>query len=127
MQTIELLFIITSIVGLIFMMMANVTSHLLFKTLKKSHASYYKSIGEPDSLIFSKLSDTEEDFVRNYIRLIRGGWYMWRLVIKGVPGNFPKGVRLRNLTRLVRLISAVSFALWLIAVILGYFFYLSIK
>ena len=127
MQIIELLFIITSIVGLIFMMIANVTSHLLFKTLKKRYTSYYKSIGEPDSLIFSKLSDTEEDFVRKYIRLMKGGWYMWRLVIKGVPENFPKGVRLKNLTRLVRIVSTVAFVLWFTAVILGYFFYLSTK
>lgn len=96
MQTIELLFIITSIVSLIFMMIANVTSHLLFKALKKRYTSYYKSIGEPDNLIFSKLSDTEEGFVRNYTRLMRGSWYTWRLVIRGIPKDFPKGVRLRN-------------------------------
>jgi hypothetical protein len=127
MQIIGLLFIITSIVSLIFMMIANVTSHLLFKTLKKRYTSYYKSIGEPDSLIFSKLSDTEEDFVRNNIRVMKSGWYTWRLVIKGIPKDFPKGVRLRNLMRLVRIISTVTFVLWFTAVILGYFFYLSTK
>lgn len=127
MQTIELLFVVTFIVGFIFMAMATVISHLLFRRLKKSYASYYKSIGEPDSLIFSKLSDTEEDFVRNYIRLMKGGWYTWRLVIKGIPKDSPKGVRLRNLMRLVRIISTVTFVLWFTAVILGYFFYLSTK
>lgn len=125
MQAIGFLFVVAVIVCFVLMTMAAIASHLLFRTLKKSQASYYKSIGEPDNLIFSKLSDREEDFVRNYTRMMRSGWYVWRLVIKGTPEGFPKDVWLRSVAKLIRVVGVVALVLWLMAVILGYFFYLS--
>jgi hypothetical protein len=118
MQAIGLLFIVVAIVGFVFMVAVVTVSHVLFRSLQKGYASYYKSIGEPDNLIFSKLSDTEEDFVRNYTRMMKSGWYMWRLVIKGTPEDFPKDVRPRNLAKLVRVVGVTALVLWFAVVTL---------
>lgn len=125
MQAIGPLFVAIAVICFMFMALVTHVSHLLFRTLKKGYAGYYKSIGEPDSIVFPKLSDTEEDFIRKYTRMMRSGWRIWRLVVKGIPEDFPEDVRVRNLARFVRFLGTVAFVSWFVAVILGYFFYQS--
>jgi hypothetical protein len=125
MQNIEVLFIVSFAVCAIFMVVANALSYLLFKSLKKSYASYYKSIGEPSVMIIAKLTDTEDDFRYSYVRSWKTSLFIYRLVFKGIPESFPKNVKLRKLTHAVRIVSVFALVSWVTVVVVGYFFYRS--
>lgn len=125
MQDIEILFIISWGVCAILLATLMLLSYLLFKLLKKNHTAYYKSIGEPIVIMLFKLTDTEEDVARNYIRGIKGGFFGYRMIFKGVPKNFPKDTGLRKLAQSVRIFSALAHIAFAMCIVVGYFLYRS--
>lgn len=96
-----------------------VLDHILFMRLKKSHAAYYKAIGEP--IIITSINQTEEGFAQ----LLRGGVYAYPLVFRGIPEKFPKDVKLRKLAQSIRIVFTILLVLLIPMVIIGYFFYKS--
>jgi len=127
MQYIEILFIISWGISAIMLTTLMLLSYLLFKLLKKNHTIYYKSIGEPIVIPLFKLTDTEDDVARTYIRGVKGGFFGYRMIFRGIPKNFPKNARLRSLARAVRIVSMFTLVSFVMFIIAGYFFYRSTK
>jgi len=92
-------------------------SFMLFRKLKKSHVTYYESVGEP--LALAPINPTEGSF----IQLLRGNVFLLRLVFKGIPKKFPKDLGLRKLAWVLRIVFAAVIVLFILLVILGYFLY----
>jgi hypothetical protein len=101
-------------------------SYLLFKSLKKSHADYYTSIGEPIVMMPTvRLSDTEEGYVQNGIRSRRGAFFTYHMVFRGLSKDFPKDVKLRKLALAIRIILTIFLISLVPLIILGSLFYRS--
>lgn len=123
MQIIETLFIVNF--GFCFVLLGAVVqlSYLLFRSLKKNHADYYKAIGEPIVIMPTvHLSDTEEEYVRNGIRSRRSGFFIYHMVFRGLPKDFPKDAKLRKLALAIRIILTIFLILLIPLIVLGYFF-----
>jgi hypothetical protein len=125
MQHIETLFIITFGISAISSGIAMFLSFLLFRSLKKNYAVYYKSIGEPIVVMFAKLTDTEDEVIRNYIRGLKGAAFGYRMIFRGVPKRFPGDVDLRRLAQSVRVIATITLVSFTMLIVVGYFFYKS--
>lgn len=126
MQNIETLFIITFGIYALLLMASMLLGYLLFKSLKKSHVDYYKSIGEPIVMMpAARLSDTEEELVQNYVRTLKSGTFTYRMVFRGIPKNFPKDIGLRKLAKVLRIISTIMLVSFVAFIVAGYLFYKS--
>jgi hypothetical protein len=119
MQYVEVLFLINSGACAIALGSGMLLGYLLFKSLKKNHVTYYKSIGEP--IIIAPINFTED----NYIQLLKGGVFAYSIVFKGIPKNFPKDIGLRKLAQAVRIVLTIVLILFIALLISGYFFYKS--
>jgi hypothetical protein len=97
--------------------LGSVLSYTFFNSLKKKHAAYYKSIGEP--IVSAHANFTSE----NYIQLMKGSAFLWLMTFRGIPKNFPKNENLRKLAQAIRIVSVFVFTLFITLVILGYFLY----
>ena|GEM_PF-3320708 len=123
MQYVEILFIVSFGVYAIVLATHMFLSYLLFKSLKKNHAVYYKSIGEPTVVVLFKLADTEEDIARTYIRGLKGGAFGYRMIFRGIPKRFPRDAELRRLARAVRAFAAITLISFAVLIVIGYFLY----
>jgi hypothetical protein len=94
-------------------------AHQLFKLLNKKHTSYYESIGRPHTFVYGNATFKE------YIQLMKGSLFMYSMVFKGIPKNFPKDKDLRKLAQTIRIIMAVMLVLFISLVIVGFVFYQS--
>lgn len=121
----EGLFLINFFVYALTLGLGMILNHQLFKSLKKRHAGYYKSIGEPIVVIRFKLTDTENDVVRKYIQGLKGGVFGYSMVFRGTSKDFPQDISLRKLAQAIRITLAVTLVLFITLVITGYFFYKS--
>ena len=126
MQHIEMLFIITFGISAISLGMQMILSYLLFRSLKKNYTVYYKSIGEPIIVMPPpKLRDSEDEITRNYIRGLKGAAFGYRMIFRGVPERFPRGVDTRRLAQSVRVIATITLVSFTTFIVVGYFFYKS--
>ena len=125
MRDIEILFMISWGVVATLLTTLMLLNYLLFKLLKKNHAVYYKSIGEPIVIPLYKLADTEDDVARKYIRSLRSGFFAYRMIFRGIPKRFPKNTGLRKLAQSVRIVAALMLASFAMFIVIGYFFYKS--
>lgn len=124
MQNIQALFIVNF--GFCFVLLGAVVqlSNLLFRLLKKNHADYYKAIGEPIVIMsIAHLADTEEEYIRNNIRSRRSVFFTYRMVFRGLPKDFPEGVKLRKLALATRIVLTTFLILLIPLIVLGYFFF----
>lgn len=119
MQYIEVIFLTNFGVCAMLLALGIVLDHILFKRLKKSHAAYYRAIGEP--IIIASVNLTDEGFVQ----LLRGGVYAYPLVFRGVPENFPKDAKLGKLAQSIRIVFTILLVLLIPMAIIGYLFYKS--
>jgi hypothetical protein len=119
MQYIEILFLINFGICAVLLGSGMLLDYLLFRSLKKDHAAYYKSIGKP--MIVAPLNLTED----GYIQVLRGGVFGYIMVFRGIPKAFPKDARLRKLARAIRIVFAIFLILLIPLVIIGYLFYKS--
>jgi hypothetical protein len=125
MQRIEILFIINFGICAISLGTQMFLSYLLFKSLQKNHPVYHKSIGEPTAIIFIRLTDTESEVARNYIRGLKGATFGYRMIFRGIPKRFPKDKELRKLTRSLRAIATITLVSFAVLIVTSYFFYIS--
>lgn len=79
--------------------------HLLFKTLRRRYAAYYKSVGSP--LIFAPVNLQEGD----YRRLLKGASFAYAIVFKGTPAHFPKNEKPKRQAYAIRLTLALALTL----------------
>ena len=119
MQYIETLFIVNFFACAIALGSGMFLSHLMFKSLKKNYAAYYKSIGEP---MVAMVAPTTWG---NYLQLLKGGIFGYAMVFRGLPRNFPKDVSLRKLAQAVRISLTFVIILFTTLFISAYFFYKS--
>lgn len=91
----------------------------LFKLLEKKHPKYYKSIGRPLLLAPADLAEG------SYTRLIKGGFFGYAMVFRGIPKDFPKDTDLRKLAGAIRIALTVLIILFITLIIVGYLFYKS--
>jgi len=123
---IESLFIIIFGICVVFLGAQGLLSHLLFRSLRRGHGSYYKSIGEPIVIMPTvHLTDTEDDLVRDNIRCLKSGVFVYRMVFRGIPKSFPKDARLRKLARAIRIVSTIMLVSFVTFIVVAYFFYKS--
>jgi hypothetical protein len=90
----------------------------LFRSLKRNHPKYYKFIGEPKVFGYT-------DSLDGYFQRLKGGVFIYSMVFKGVPGNFPKDMQLRKFTKVVRFVFTAVVTLFVALVIFTYFYYRS--
>jgi uncharacterized membrane protein len=94
-------------------------AHKLFKLLKKRYASYYQSIGKPLTIAYGNATFEE------YVQLMKGSLFMYSVVFKGIPQNFPKDKDLRKLAQAIRISMTIMLILVITLVVMGYFLYKS--
>lgn len=121
MQYIETLFIINFFVCAIVLGLGMFLSHLLFRSLKKEYAAYYKSIGEPLVAIVAPTDFTWGD----YVQLLKGAAFGYVMVFRGIPQNFPKDEKLRKLASSIRIIFLLILVLFTTLFVTAYLFYKS--
>lgn len=119
MQYIEAIFLINFGACAVLLALGIVLDHILFRRLRKSHAAYYRAIGEP--IIIASVNLTDGGFVQ----LLRGGMYAYPLVFRGIPEKFPKDARLRKLAQSIRVVFTILLVLLIPMAIIGYLFYKS--
>jgi hypothetical protein len=125
-MTLERLFIISWAISAISLATQMLLSYLLFRTLKKRHTSYYKTIGEPSVIVTGRLRDTEEEVRSNYIRALKGAVFAYWMVLKGLPKDFPNNdIRLRKLAQVIRIVTTSTVISFTVFLIVTYFFYRS--
>jgi hypothetical protein len=123
MQDIKTLALIVFWVYFVLLMLGIALSHTLFKSLKKNHVVYYKSIGEP--IAISPINLTEDNFVQTLAQLQKSVTFIYSTIFKGIPKNFPKDTSLRKLVQAIRITLAVTLVLFITLVGVGYLFYKS--
>lgn len=121
MQYIETIFIITFFACALALGLGMILDYFLFKLLKKNHASYYKSIGEPMIAMFAPADFTWH----NYVQLLKGAVFGYIMVFRGLPKGFPRDVGLRKLAQAIRIVFAIFLILLILFVIVSYFFFKS--
>ena len=123
MQRMEMIFIITFGIYAISLGMQMLLSYMLFKSLKKDHLVYYKSIGEPIVVMLARLRDTEDEIFRNYIRGLKGAAFGYRMIFRGISKRFPADTRARKLAWAIRIITTITVISFTAFIVIGYFFY----
>jgi hypothetical protein len=121
MQYIEILFIINFLACAVALASGMTLDHLLFKSLKKNHAGYYKSTGEP---IIAMAAHTDFTW-DNYLQLLKGAIFGYVMVFRGIPKNFPKNREIKRLAQAIRIAFTILLILLIPLVILGYLFFKS--
>jgi hypothetical protein len=119
MDNMKILALITFWFGFILAMSGTLLSFMFFKTLKKNYATYYKSIGEP--LAIAPVNFTES----SYAQLLKGSVFLYSMVFRGIPKDFPKDIGLRKLARAIRIVLVILTVLFVTLVVFGYFLYKS--
>jgi len=125
MLNIETLFIIIFSICFVSLGVQLLLTHLLFKSLKNNHAVYYESIGEPTATNYISLKATEEDMVSGYVKSLKGGFFAYRMVFRGIPKHFPRKRKLRRLALSVRIMATITLISHTTLIIVGYLFYKS--
>jgi hypothetical protein len=122
MQYIETFFIINYIAA-VSLVLAMLLVHRLFKLLEKTYPSYYKTIGRP--LVTGPMHYDIEDMFNIYVRLLKGSFFGYAMVFRGVPRGFPEDNSLRKLARVIRISLTVLICLFISLIIVFYLFYQS--
>jgi hypothetical protein len=123
MQYMETFFIINYIAVAISLVLVMLLVYQLFKLLEKTHPSYYKTIGRP--LANGPMHYDIEDIFSIYVRLLKGWFFAYAMVFRGIPRGFPEDNSLRKLARVIRISLTVLICLFISLIIVSYLFYQS--
>ncbi len=119
MQYIDILVLINFFACAVSLSFGVLSVYRLFKVLEEKHPSYYKSIGKP---IVLAPTDISWD---SYIQLLKGGFFGYAMVFRGIPKGFPEDSNARKLAKFIRFALTTLLALLIPLVILGYALYKS--
>ncbi len=76
-------------------------SNILFKTLDKKYPKYYKKIGRPSAFVYDGYFPMIDATKRAY----RANGFLYSLMFRGIPRDFPKDKKLRKLANICRYIT----------------------
>jgi len=92
----------------------------LFHSLGKDYPPYFKLIGKP--IVFGFMTIPSMD---DYTKRLKALSFIYSMVFKGTPRDFPQDVKLRKLAKAVQYIFSALVILFIVLVVLTYLYYKS--
>lgn len=104
--------------GLVFVSMLSglISTTILYRELRISYPEYYKSIGEPKAFAFTMSFPTSAE----YDKRTKGTVFIYSMLGRGIPKDFPKNLKLRRLANVTRYLLALVIVLFVLMIIGSY-------